>query len=302
MLSLEEKANINNLIANCNDMINGKFILADYKILSILKNINQSDELLNLLNSCLTNFNFEKEFSKACVKNLPQKKFSLPEEPEKILAFVVCLLINIKNNEIDLDLLLNEFFKNPNGKAEEYKDFSNMFIVPFRNIIANCFDIPLNIVETIRKSEVEENVAEEKHEIEKTAAKSAEVSEEEAEEEEQEEMEKEPEEFDEDFEERDFEAVAEARVLNDKKLEQFFIEVKSICQDIHVELDADKKVSAELKEKVRYITMTLIEDCEKQDFDNTVAIISMFDLLTSKIKSIKFLTRELQKILENLSE
>ena len=68
----DEKNLIMNVILSCNELIDGKFILADSKISKILKDVTESKEVYNLLSECMANFNFEREFIRAKIK-LPTK-------------------------------------------------------------------------------------------------------------------------------------------------------------------------------------------------------------------------------------
>ena len=45
MISIEELAKINNLINSCDELVNGRFILSEYKIAKILKDIGESKEI-----------------------------------------------------------------------------------------------------------------------------------------------------------------------------------------------------------------------------------------------------------------
>ena len=166
MISLEEHAKINNLIASCNDMINGKFILADYKIANILKNITESNEVYNLIANCMAGFSFEREFSRAQLRSTSNNnKFMLPSEPEKILPFVFCILVNLNNKNINFDSFLQEFYSSENGHNVEYVKFANEIILPFRDIIADYFDIPKNAEEIAKQKSqlLKENQIETKH-------------------------------------------------------------------------------------------------------------------------------------------
>ena len=110
MITLEEYSKINNLINSCDELIAGKFILSEYKISKILKDIGESQEVYKLLSSCMQNFNFEREFSRAQI-SLPRKKFVLPQEPEKLLPFVFCLLVDLNKGKINLNAFLNTYYK-----------------------------------------------------------------------------------------------------------------------------------------------------------------------------------------------
>ena len=136
MISLEEQAKISNLVASCDELIAGKFILSEYKIAKIIKDIGESKEVYNLLAQCMQNFNFDKEFSRAQL-SLPRKQFVLPDQPEKLLPFVFCLLMEINNKKINLNSFLNEYYVD--GENDKFDNFANSVVKPFRNIIYNAF-------------------------------------------------------------------------------------------------------------------------------------------------------------------
>ena len=173
MISIEEVAKINNLINSCDELINGKFILSEYKIAKILKDIGESKEVYKLLAECMQNFNFDREFSRAEI-TLPRKKFVLPEEPEKILPFVFCLLMEINNKKLDLNSFLNEYYSDEEG-VDPFTKFASETVKPFRNIIYNYFkeeeaepEQNFNVPETEQpeKEEPQEEQSEEEENIE----------------------------------------------------------------------------------------------------------------------------------------
>ena len=278
MVSLEEYAKVCNLISSCNDIIDGKFILADYKITSILKNIGDSKEIYNLIANCMNTFNFEREFSRAQLRSASKpNKFVLPTEPEKVLPFVFCVLVNIKNRNIDFDLFLKEFYKNEAGRSEEYSSFAKEVILPFRDIVANYFEIPTQDANNMKMK---------KTELEQPKQKTNEVGENM----EEEKIEKQ-EEVKQDY--------AEQTTL---KVEEFLTEIKSICNEILSEINYEKRMQADLKDNIIYLINTIIYNCENNDLTNTVALITAFEYVAKGAKSIKFLTRELKKVLINFYE
>ena len=85
-----------NFINACNELIHGKFILADIKISKILKSITESTEIYNLIDEYMINYNFDLEFQKAVVKDSAgNERFVLPDENEKIIPLVFGLLVEI---------------------------------------------------------------------------------------------------------------------------------------------------------------------------------------------------------------
>ncbi len=144
-ISIEEKDKIMAFADAVDDMINGKFILADIKISKILKAIAQSKELYNLLAECLLNFNFEREFELAKNNGFADKTFSLPQESYKKIAFVFCFLVEVDNKKIAFYDFITTYFTSANANSTvEYKAFAEQMLLPFKNEILNRFDLCSN--------------------------------------------------------------------------------------------------------------------------------------------------------------
>lgn len=133
--------NISAFMSSCDDLINGKFIFAGNKVANILKAINESPELYEVISECLKNFSYEKEFGRAKVK-LPTKKgtFKMPEDKTIIIPMVFCMLVEIQENKIDFKQFLADYFDNDDDLSQ-FENFANNVIVPFKNAIAYLFDI-----------------------------------------------------------------------------------------------------------------------------------------------------------------
>src|SRR5574344_432748 len=101
-ISNEELSKISQFVDSCDDMINGKFILADVKITKILNMIAGSEELYRYISECMTGFDFSREFHRAELKNnLNGGEFITPSDPQKLVAFVFCLLVECDAKRID---------------------------------------------------------------------------------------------------------------------------------------------------------------------------------------------------------
>lgn len=141
MISNKGLVSINAFMNSCDDLINGKFIFAGNKVTNILKAINESPELYEVISECLKDFNYEKEFGRAKVK-LPTKKgnFKMPEENTSIIPLVFCMLVEIQENKIDFKQFLADYFDTDEEKSQ-FEKFALEVIVPFKNAIAYLFDI-----------------------------------------------------------------------------------------------------------------------------------------------------------------
>lgn len=142
VISNKGLVNISAFMSSCDDLINGKFIFAGNKIANILKAINESPELYEVISECLKNFNYEKEFGRAKVK-LPTKRgtFKIPEDKTILIPMVFCMLVEIQENKIDFKQLLADYFETDDENVSQFENFANTVIVPFKNAIAYLFEI-----------------------------------------------------------------------------------------------------------------------------------------------------------------
>ena len=138
-----EKEDIIELINACNDFIEGKFILADIKISKILKAISNSKDLYDLIAECMINYDFERAFEGAKIggRNVV---FTMPKENHKIIPFAFCLLVEIDSKRLNFNEFLSTQFPTANNQNEEYFAFGKSVIIPFRNAIADVFDIQID--------------------------------------------------------------------------------------------------------------------------------------------------------------
>lgn len=135
----DELIKISEFINSVEGLINGKFILADIKISNLLNMIASTPALYNYIKKCLIDFSFEKELSRADVKNrFNNGEFKLPPEKEKVVAFVFCLLVECDAKRMDFYGFINENFKATNNFSE-YSNFSKTVLIPFKNIVIEYF-------------------------------------------------------------------------------------------------------------------------------------------------------------------
>ena len=109
----------------------------------------------------MPDFSFEKELSRAEVKNrFNNGEFKMPTEPQKIVAFVFCLLVECDAKRIDFYGFINENFVK-NKDISEYTNFANTVIVPFKNVIIDYFyseEPQEEVEEEIIEEEIEPNI------------------------------------------------------------------------------------------------------------------------------------------------
>ena len=154
--------NIKNFIEACDELISCKYLVAEYKIQALLKQLANTQEVCELVGDCLEQFNRDREFAKAYVQDGHGDFIVvMPEEEYKILALVFCTLVDIDNKKIDFTDFVKRFF----GRDENpFKSFIQTMIVPFRNLFAEAFGMEADEIEEqeAETTETEEEAVEEK--------------------------------------------------------------------------------------------------------------------------------------------
>ena len=132
-----EEEKIQSFLNACDEFINCKFLVAEYKLQKMLQILSQSEELCSLIGECLEQFNRDREFAKAFIQDGSGEYIcNMPNEEYKIIAFVFCTLVDIDNKKIDLVEFIKKFY----GREENpFKAFINSMVVPFRNLLAEAF-------------------------------------------------------------------------------------------------------------------------------------------------------------------
>lgn len=129
--------NIKKFIDSCDELISCKYLVAEYKIQTLLKALANAEEICELVGDCLEQFNRDREFAKAYIQDgHGDFTFVLPEEEYKVIALVFCTLVDIDNKKIDFTDFVKRFFGN---NENPFGSFIESMIVPFRHLIAEAF-------------------------------------------------------------------------------------------------------------------------------------------------------------------
>lgn len=281
-ISNEELTKVTQFVASCNDMINGKFILADIKIAKILNMIAESEELYNYIKDCLIDFDFGKELRRAEAKNrLNNGSFSVPHSASALVSLVFCLLVECDAKRIDFYSFINENFATIN-RTEAYKNFAEQLLVPFRDIISSYFGIGVSQqnldsmtnsyrndlkTEPIFESEssYEQNYQEIYHDYQK--------------------------------------AKQETTIINDDEdddNEKTWRQIADICENIENAVYTDRKLKQYLREELIYIIKTIKYSTKYKDIRIVSALVTAFDEMSKKCKNVQFVFGELKNLILNL--
>lgn len=139
MLPTKTLVGLSDFSSSCDEFISGKFIFAINKVSKILKSISDCNEVYSLFAECLKDFNYSKEFAHAKQK-LPTKKgeFIVPQDRKTLLALTFCMLVDIQEGNIDLRALVDDYFYD--GEHDEFVNFANKIIKPFKEAVLYCFE------------------------------------------------------------------------------------------------------------------------------------------------------------------
>ncbi len=130
-------------VARANELIDSKYILADVKIVNLLKAIANSDTLIALFKNCLTDFDYEEAKKKYLVKSrLVEGKgeFILPASSRELLAFTFNLLVDIDAKKVVLEEFLNKYFFEDGSYYLCYRSFLTAIMVPFKNSVVRLME------------------------------------------------------------------------------------------------------------------------------------------------------------------
>ena len=283
----EELSKIAQFIASCDDMINGKFILADVKITKVLNMIAGSDELYRYISECMVGFDFSREYHRAEVKNgLNGGRFQIPAEPDKLVAFVFCVLVECDAKRLDFYNFINDNFGKEN-KTDAYKNFAQTLLVPFKEIIADKFG--LGGVSNQALSEMTEQYREDLKEepiFEDDNNNNTFV----------EEQIKQNYMMEEEFNKTQLQKEEE------KREKDIWDSICEICENVESSVYAERHLKDYLREELLYILKTIRYSTKYKDVKIISALITAFDELTKKYRSIQFVFGELKSKMQSLYE
>ena len=121
------------------ELIESKYILADIKIVNILKSIASSNTLIALFKNCLTDFDYDQAKKKYLVKSQylssDKGEFVMPPNSRELLAFTFNVLVDIDAKNIDFADFISKYFYVDGSFASGYDLFINSMIKPFKNSV-----------------------------------------------------------------------------------------------------------------------------------------------------------------------
>ncbi len=136
---MDKNAELALFLAKADELIDSKYIIADIKIVGLLKAIAASDTLIAIFKNCLTGFDYAAAQKKYLVKSryLAEGKgeFILPPSSRELLAFIFSVLVDIDAKKIDFSQFINKYFYEDGSFSAGYTAFLNSMIKPFKNSV-----------------------------------------------------------------------------------------------------------------------------------------------------------------------
>ena len=141
---MTKKEQLDLFLEKANELIESKYILADIKIVGLLKAIASSDTLMAIFKNCLTDFDRDVAERKYLVKSpylsADKGEFVLPSSSKELLAFTFTLLVDFDAKRVEMSGFLNKYFYVDGSFASGYDAFINAMIRPFVKAVKTLMD------------------------------------------------------------------------------------------------------------------------------------------------------------------
>ena len=126
-----------NFVDSVNTLIEGKLILVDKHIASVLQCVATSPILCKALSDTLKTMTYSTEFSRARVAwtrsdGVVEARLKLPADRNRLFAFVVCLLTEVDSGRRNLLDFLKEYYNDSNNDLS-YAHFATEVLKPFKS-------------------------------------------------------------------------------------------------------------------------------------------------------------------------
>ena len=135
------RGQIDLFLRKCDELMQSGFILADTKIAELLKSIASSDLLYALFRELTKDFDYAAA-RRACMGGEEEAQggaFRLPEDPEKKLAFIFCLLVDLDSKALDLGGFIRSRFPAGGSVHEGFYIFCAQVVMPFKEAVRALF-------------------------------------------------------------------------------------------------------------------------------------------------------------------
>ena len=152
------KDELNLFLLKTDELLSSKYILAEVKIVGVLKAIAASKTIMDIVRGSLKNFEVQNAKSKYLARNdydESRGQFVMPENSGDMIALTFSLLMAIDSKEIELNDFLKEYFYADGSLFASYSEFLTKVIKPFRNTVKvlaeGIIDGKITVSETTKK-------------------------------------------------------------------------------------------------------------------------------------------------------
>lgn len=140
---MTKREELNAFIVRADEMLDSKYILANVKIVNLLKTIAASETLIAIFKSCLTDFDYTEAKTKYFVKNSLNEgkgEFVLPTSSRELLALTFSVLMDVDAGKLDLGDFISKYFYENGSLYESYTAFLKMLIKPFKATVVSLME------------------------------------------------------------------------------------------------------------------------------------------------------------------
>ena len=164
---MTKREELNAFIVRADEFIDSKYILANVKIVNLLKSIASSETLMAIFKGCLTDFDYTKAKNEYFIKNVlndGKGEFIMPQSSRELLALTFSLLMDFDGGKLDVGDFISKYFYENGSIYEGYSAFLRLVIKPFKATVVNLME---NVIEGKIQDPIEAVMEEEKARSEK---------------------------------------------------------------------------------------------------------------------------------------
>ena len=145
---MDRNAELSLFLEKADELLESKYIIADVKILGLLKAVAASETLVAIFKNCLSGFDYtlakEKYLTKSKYLSGEKGEFIQPSSSRELLAFVFCILCDIDSKKIDFSQFINKYFYLDGSFSAGYSEFLSSMIKPFCNSVKKLMEGVIN--------------------------------------------------------------------------------------------------------------------------------------------------------------
>ncbi len=135
---MDIKDELHLFLLKTDELLTSKYILAEIKVVGVLKAIASSKTIMDIVRGSLKNFDIDFAKDKYLVRSSydsSRGEFVMPENSGDMIALTFSLLMAIDSKDLELGEFLREYFYADGSLFASYNEFLTKVIKPFRNTV-----------------------------------------------------------------------------------------------------------------------------------------------------------------------